>query len=83
MNGLRTIVTALALLLAAAPAHAEGVAAKRDQLKYNIDMNQKIRVFKRDQVPQDLVGALLFLCSTDSDFLTGQTLVVDGGAHMH
>ncbi|HTK90523.1 MAG TPA: heme-binding protein [Verrucomicrobiae bacterium] len=29
MNGLRTIVTALALLLAAAPAHAEGVAAKR------------------------------------------------------
>jgi len=62
---------------------SEGVAAKRDQLKYNIDMNQKIRVFKRDQVPQDLVGALLFLCSTDSDFLTGQTLVVDGGAHMH
>lgn len=33
----------------------------------------------RVQVPGDLVGALLFLTSTDSDFVTGQTLIVDGG----
>jgi len=30
-----------------------------------------------------LVGAVLFLCSSDSDFMTGQTMVVDGGAQMH
>jgi NAD(P)-dependent dehydrogenase (short-subunit alcohol dehydrogenase family) len=62
---------------------SEGVEAKRDQLKFNIEMNVKARVFKRDQMPDDLVGALLFLCGPESDFLTGQTLVVDGGAHMH
>jgi NAD(P)-dependent dehydrogenase (short-subunit alcohol dehydrogenase family) len=26
---------------------------------------------------------VVFLCSSDSDFMTGQTLVVDGGAQMH
>jgi 3-oxoacyl-[acyl-carrier protein] reductase len=34
---------------------------------------------QRVQVPEDLVGALLFLTSADSDFVTGQTLIVDGG----
>jgi NAD(P)-dependent dehydrogenase (short-subunit alcohol dehydrogenase family) len=38
------------------------------------------RAIKRDQVPQDLLGALVFLASADSDFLTGQTIAVDGGA---
>ncbi len=37
------------------------------------------RSIKRQQVPKDLTGALLYLASTDSDFVTGQTLVVDGG----
>jgi 3-oxoacyl-[acyl-carrier protein] reductase len=41
------------------------------------------RAFQRVQTPDDLVGALLFLCSPASDFITGQTLVVDGGACMH
>jgi len=35
------------------------------------------------QKPEDLTGAALFFASSDSDFITGQTLVVDGGAHMH
>ena len=34
-------------------------------------------------VPDDLVGTLVFLASTDSDFITGQTIVVDGGSVMH
>jgi NAD(P)-dependent dehydrogenase (short-subunit alcohol dehydrogenase family) len=34
-------------------------------------------------MPEDLIGALLFLSSADSDFITGQTLVVDGGVVMH
>jgi len=43
----------------------------------------KAKALHRDQVPGDLVGTMLFLCSSDSDFMTGQTLVVDGGRHMH
>ena len=38
------------------------------------------RALKRDEVPQDLVGTLIFLASAESDFITGQTLAVDGGA---
>jgi 3-oxoacyl-[acyl-carrier protein] reductase len=38
---------------------------------------------RRLAVPEDLVGALTFLASNDSDFITGQTLVVDGGRYMH
>lgn len=40
------------------------------------------RAVKREQEPQDLIGALLFLASADSDFMTGQTMVVDGGSVM-
>jgi NAD(P)-dependent dehydrogenase (short-subunit alcohol dehydrogenase family) len=38
------------------------------------------RALKRDEYPQDLLGALVFLASADSDFITGQTIAVDGGA---
>jgi 3-oxoacyl-[acyl-carrier protein] reductase len=41
------------------------------------------RAFKRVQRPEDLVGAAVFLASAASDFMTGQTLCVDGGANMH
>jgi len=37
------------------------------------------RALRRDQHPQDLVGGLVFLASAESDFMTGQTLMVDGG----
>jgi NAD(P)-dependent dehydrogenase (short-subunit alcohol dehydrogenase family) len=37
------------------------------------------RSLRRDEHPQDLLGALVFLASADSDFITGQTLAVDGG----
>ena len=39
------------------------------------------RAIKRDMVPDDLVGMLLFLASEDSDFVTGQTFNVDGGKY--
>jgi len=38
------------------------------------------RAFKRDAYPEDLVGTLIFLASGDSDFVTGQSIVVDGGS---
>ena len=41
------------------------------------------RALKREQQPNDLVGTLLFLASSDSDFMTGQCLLVDGGAANH
>ncbi|MTD58012.1 SDR family oxidoreductase [Amycolatopsis sp. RM579] len=41
------------------------------------------RALKRVEVPEDLTGAAVFFASADSDFITGQTLVVDGGATMH
>jgi NAD(P)-dependent dehydrogenase (short-subunit alcohol dehydrogenase family) len=37
------------------------------------------RALQRDEQPQDLLGALIFLASADSDFVTGQTIAVDGG----
>ena len=38
-----------------------------------------LRSIKRMQMPQDVVGAALFLASPLSDFMTGQTVNVDGG----
>jgi 3-oxoacyl-[acyl-carrier protein] reductase len=37
------------------------------------------RTLKRLQKPEDLVGVMLFLASPASDFMTGQTVCVDGG----
>lgn len=41
------------------------------------------RVLARDMLPEDLVGAVCFFAGPDSAFITGQTLVVDGGAYYH
>ena len=38
---------------------------------------------RRLERPEDLTGATLFLASPESDFITGQTLLVDGGRAMH
>ena len=40
------------------------------------------RALKREETPEDLVGACVYLASSDSDFVTGQTMVVDGGSAM-
>lgn len=42
----------------------------------------KARAIQRDETAQDLVGAVFFLASPDADFISGQTLNVDGGKHM-
>ncbi len=47
------------------------------------ELQLKERSLKRLQTPDDLMGTLVFLCSADSDFMTGQTIVVDGGSIFH
>lgn len=46
-----------------------------DAAKYGVNRG----AIKRAQQTDDLIGALLFFVSSTSDFVTGQTLVVDGG----
>lgn len=41
------------------------------------------RCLPRDQMPEDLTGTAGFLLSAESDFMTGQTMLVDGGSAMH
>jgi NAD(P)-dependent dehydrogenase (short-subunit alcohol dehydrogenase family) len=48
-----------------------------------LDNNTASRCIKREATPDDMIGTLVFLCSPDSDFITGQTMVVDGGSVMH
>jgi NAD(P)-dependent dehydrogenase (short-subunit alcohol dehydrogenase family) len=47
------------------------------------ELQLKERSIKRLQTPDDLMGTLVFLCSPDSDFMTGQSIVVDGGSVFH
>ncbi len=41
------------------------------------------RAIRRSQVPEDLGGTVVFLASDDSEFITGQMIVVDGGSALH
>jgi NAD(P)-dependent dehydrogenase (short-subunit alcohol dehydrogenase family) len=47
------------------------------------EANIRMRMLKRAEVPDDLVGTIVFLASDDSDFITGQTIAVDGGSIVH
>jgi NAD(P)-dependent dehydrogenase (short-subunit alcohol dehydrogenase family) len=47
------------------------------------DFQLKARSIKRLQTPEDLLGVLVYLASPDSDFVTGQTIMVDGGSIFH
>jgi len=50
-----------------------------DVSKYDVSKTP----LRRLERPEDLVGAALFLASSESDFMTGQTLLVNGGRAMH
>jgi len=63
-----------------------GTLSEEDPSADVLELRQKKlgeRAIRRVQVPEDIAGAMAFLASEDSDFITGQTLVVDGGAAMH
>ncbi|MDH5695134.1 MAG: glucose 1-dehydrogenase [Dehalococcoidia bacterium] len=50
--------------------------------RQGIEMAARIKALGRAEMPEDLVGAVVFLASDDSDFITGQSIVVDGGDYM-
>ena len=62
---------------------SDRIEAQRDRLEFYVNLSLKGRSVKREQVPDDLIGTLIYLASPDSDFVTGQAIVVDGGMVMH
>ncbi len=62
---------------------SDGVRANPHQMEKLQEISRQARVIQRDQHPEDIVGAVIFFASQDSAFVTGQTLVVDGGAYFH
>jgi len=62
---------------------SEGVAANTELIAGARAPSLAGRVIGRDMYPADLVGAAVFFAGPDSAFITGQTLVVDGGAYFH
>jgi 3-oxoacyl-[acyl-carrier protein] reductase len=54
-----------------------------DQALKNYERSASTRILKRIEQPEDLVGTALYLLSDLSTFVTGQTILVNGGAVLH
>jgi NAD(P)-dependent dehydrogenase (short-subunit alcohol dehydrogenase family) len=61
---------------------SENIARNAKHVAQFRDPVVKSRAIQRDEYPEDLAGAVSFLASDDAAFMTGQTLVVDGGSAM-
>jgi NAD(P)-dependent dehydrogenase (short-subunit alcohol dehydrogenase family) len=59
---------------------SDSVRANPDIAAFQAQAVLQSRALKREAVPEDIEGAVVFLASADSAFMTGQTLVVDGGS---
>jgi NAD(P)-dependent dehydrogenase (short-subunit alcohol dehydrogenase family) len=62
---------------------SEGVEERPDVIEALRDVSIAARTLQRDQTPEDVVGAVVFLCTPAADFITGQTMVIDGGQYFH
>jgi NAD(P)-dependent dehydrogenase (short-subunit alcohol dehydrogenase family) len=62
---------------------SDGVNEHPEVIEALQEVSVSARTIKRDQVPEDVVGAVAFLCGPESTFLTGQTMVIDGGQYFH
>jgi NAD(P)-dependent dehydrogenase (short-subunit alcohol dehydrogenase family) len=62
---------------------SDGVEAYADQMGAMRQNAPGSRILHREMTPDDIVGAVRFLAGPQSAFMTGQTLVVDGGAYLH
>jgi NAD(P)-dependent dehydrogenase (short-subunit alcohol dehydrogenase family) len=61
----------------------EGVKAHPEVVEKLRDASVAARTLQRDQTPEDVVGAVVYLASPAADFVTGQTIVLDGGQYFH
>ena len=61
----------------------EGVQSQPEVIEKLREVSIAARTLQRDQLPEDVVGAVVFLCGPGSDFVTGQTIVIDGGQYFH
>jgi len=62
---------------------SDGVREHPEVIEKLRDASIAARTIQRDQVAEDVVGAVVFLCGPASDFVTGQTIVIDGGQYFH
>lgn len=62
---------------------SESIAANPSYGHEFVSANTATRALKREAAPGDMIGPMVFLCSDESAFMTGQTVVVDGGSVMH
>ena len=60
-----------------------GVEAQPEVVAKLRDVSVAARTLQRDQLPDDVVGAVVFLSGPHSNFVTGQTIVIDGGQTFH
>jgi NAD(P)-dependent dehydrogenase (short-subunit alcohol dehydrogenase family) len=62
---------------------SDGVEEHPEVVEALQEISVSSRTIKRDQVPEDITGAVAFLCGPESSFITGQTMVIDGGQFFH
>jgi NAD(P)-dependent dehydrogenase (short-subunit alcohol dehydrogenase family) len=62
---------------------SQGVLDNPEVVKKLRDVSVAARAIQRDQVPEDVVGAIVYLASPSASFVTGQTIVIDGGQYFH
>jgi NAD(P)-dependent dehydrogenase (short-subunit alcohol dehydrogenase family) len=62
---------------------SDGVLENQELVEGVRSPSTRSRVLVRDMKPADIVGAVAFFAGADSAFITGQTIVVDGGAYFH
>ena len=60
-----------------------GVEAHPEVVEKLRDVSVAARTLQRDQTPEDVVGAVVYLSGPSSDFVTGQSIVIDGGQTFH
>ncbi len=60
-----------------------GVQSHPEVIEKLRDVSVAARTIQRDQLPEDVVGAVVYLTGPGSDFVTGQTIVIDGGQTFH
>ncbi len=62
---------------------SEGVKQHPEVVEKLRDVSVAARTIQRDQEPEDVVGAVVYLAGPSSAFVTGQTIVIDGGQFFH